>query len=475
MINRRDFLKTASRGTAGFTLGGFLARAYGSAEAIGPLAASALPETDRILVLIQLDGGNDGLNTLVNYEHDAYYRARPTLNVPKAQVLPINDTLGLHPELKGFKELYEEGLMTAVRGVGYPNPNRSHFRSTDIWMTASDADEYLTHGWLGRYLESDLPDFQENLPEQPLAVDIGPVLSLALLGKNGAMGIALRNPRQFFNLVDQGNKIIDKNSTPTPAGYELDFIRQVNFESLRYSHQVRKAANRGKNKATYPSTTLASRLSMVARLISGDLRSRVYLVSQRGYDTHANQLTRHTNLLQELDGAVTAFQRDLQQLGLQDRVLGLTVSEFGRRVKENGSAGTDHGTAAPLFLFGSSTVGGIHGAEPNFDKVDRRGDFFHTYDFRQVYASVLSQWFGVPKEVVRLVFPMNPQLLPLIRSTPALEAVDFTGDGKLDFDDFIAFARGFGEGDLKYDLDGDGKVGFSDFLAFAQAYGAFRQ
>ena len=278
-------------------------------------------------------------NTLVNYENDAYYNARPTLNIPKNRVLRINETLGFHPELKDLKNLYDEGLLTAIQGIGYPNPNRSHFRSTDIWLSASDSDEYLSTGWLGRYLETQFPEFPDKIPEHPLAVDIGPVVSLSLLGKNGALGIALRTPGTFFNLVNQGNKIIDKNKIPTPAGYELEFIRQVNFESLQYASQVKEAAKKGKNKVTYPGTGLGSRLSLVSRLIHGGLRSRVYLVSQRGYDTHANQLARHTALLRELNDAVAAFQNDMERLGLKDRVLGLTISEFGRRVKENGSAG----------------------------------------------------------------------------------------------------------------------------------------
>ncbi len=473
MISRRDFLKkTASTGAASFALGGFLARAYGRAEAIGPLAASALPETDRVLVLIQLDGGNDGLNTLVNYENDAYYNARPTLNIPKNQILKINETLGFHPQLKDLKNLYDEGRLTAIQGIGYPNPNRSHFRSTDIWLSASDSDEYLSTGWLGRYLESEFPEFPDKMPEQPLAVDIGPVISLSLLGKNGALGIALRNPSQFFGLVEQGNKILDQNDIPTPAGYELEFIRRVNFESLQYASQVKEAAENGKNEVRYPGTGLGSRLSLVARLIHGGLGSRVYLVSQGGYDTHANQLARHTDLMQELNDAVAAFQNDLGLLGLKDRVLSMTISEFGRRVKENGSAGTDHGTAAPLFMFGPAVNGGILGSNPDFNTLDNRGDFLHDYDFRQIYASVLNQWFGVSADIIRHVFPTAPTLLPLVRTSPYMEAGDFNRDGKIDFEDFVAFARAFGTGDPAFDLDGDGKVGFSDFIAFARAFGA---
>ena len=469
-MNRRDFIKNATRGGAGFALGGFMARAYGQAEAVGPMAAAALSQTDRVLVIIRLDGGNDGLNTLVNFENDAYYQARSTINVQKADALKLTDTQGLHPQLTGFKELYDEGQLMIMQGVGYPNPNRSHFRSTDIWMTASDSNEFLTHGWLGRYLETQTPDFPETMPEHPLAVDIGPVLSLSLLGKNGAMGIALRNPKQFVWLVERGNKIIEDGKIPTPAGFELDFIRRINFESLQYSSQVKEAADKGANRAEYPDSPIGNQLGLVSRLIAGGLKSKVYLVSQRGYDTHANQINRHNTLMTDLNAAVTAFVQDLRQHQLQDRVLGMSISEFGRRTKENGSAGTDHGTSAPLFFFGPTVNAGITGKVPNFDQTDRRGDFFYEYHFRQVYASVLNQWFDVSGNVISSIFPSNPSLVPVLRSISDQSKVDFNADGKVDFTDFIEFAQGYGGTNPKYDLDSDGTVGFGDFLRFVDAY-----
>jgi len=472
MISRRDFLKRAS--TATFALSGFNTRAYGRAEALGPLAATALPTTDRVLVIVQLDGGNDGLNTLINYENDAYYRARPVLQIPKNEVLPLSDTLGLHPDLKGFHRGFSEGTMMGIQGVGYPNPDRSHFRATDIWLTASDADEYLATGWLGRYLEKQTPDFPNTLPEHPLAIDIGPVISLSLLGRNGSLGIALRNPQQFYNLVDNGNKILGENAPPpTPAGFELDFVRQINAESLQYASEVQAASEAGLNQASYPSGTLSEQLALIARLIHGGLKTRVYLVSQKGYDTHANQLVRHSALLTELDEAVTAFQTDLTMLGLSDRVLGMTISEFGRRVRENGSVGTDHGTSAPMFLFGTSLRGGLVGPDQDFDTLDTRGDFIHSYDFRKLYGSVLSQWFGVPRTVIETVLPSARSRIRLIRD-PELEPADFNSDGDVNFDDFLEFARFFGSTEAKYDLDGDGRVGFNDFLKFVDLFGKAR-
>ena len=469
-MNRRDFLKNASRGGAGFALGGFMTRAYGRAEAVGPMAAAALSQTDRVLVIIRLNGGNDGLNTVINFENDAYYQARPGVHIKKEDALKLTDLQGLHPQLTGFKELYDEGQLMVVQGVGYPNPNRSHFRSTDIWMTASDANEFLTHGWLGRYLETQLSGSPDALPEHPLAVDIGPVLSLALLGKNGAMGIALRNPRQFVYLVERGNKIIEDNQIPTPAGYELDFVRRINFESLRYSAQVQDAASQSANRVAYPDNSLADKLSLVTRLIAGGLKAKVYLVSQGGYDTHANQINRHDVLMRDLDASVAAFVQDLREHQLQDRVLGMSISEFGRRVKENGSAGTDHGTSAPMFFFGPSINASVVGADPNFDRVDNRGDFFYDYDFRQVYASVLNQWFAVSENVLSNIFSSSPALIPLLSSTSQFAKADFNADGKVDFNDFLQFAQAYDGTEAQYDLDGDGNVGFGDFLQFVEAY-----
>ena len=439
------------------------------------MAATALSDTDRVLVIVRLDGGNDGLNTVVHYQNDDYYHARPTLGIPanEARVNKLDDEHGFHPSLTGFKQLHDEGRFLTIQGVGYPNPDRSHFRSTDIWMTASDSNEFLSTGWLGRYLDAVNPDFPNTLPEHPLAIDIGPVLSLALIGKGGGMGIALRDPREFSSLVNLGNQIIDDNHVPTPAGFELDFIRQVNRESIQYSDELRTASDMGRNQAEYPDTTLAGQLALIARLIAGGMQSRVYLVSQRGYDTHSNQLGRHETLMTDLNDAILAFQNDLTMLGLDKRVLGMTVSEFGRRVKENGSAGTDHGTSAPVFLFGSEVTPGLMGSDPNFRDVDGRGDFFHQYDFRQVYASVLNQWFNLPESVSTGILPSATDLLPIIRPVRT-DASDFNNDGIVDFQDFLQFADGFKRGDTRFDIDGDGETGFSDFLEFARAFGRRR-
>ncbi len=476
MISRRKFLKRSGKAAgASIALGGYLARAYSQETTVGPMGATGLTDTDRILVIVRLDGGNDGLNTLIPFRNDSYYNARPTLGIPANEVLPnkLDDDRALHPALTGFKQLHEEGGLLSIQGVGYPNPDRSHFRSTDIWMTGSNTDEFLTTGWLGRYLDAVNPDFPNTLSEHPLAIDVGPVLSLALIGKRGGMGIALRNPREFSSLVNLGNQIIEDTRIKTPAGFELDFIRQINKESIQYSDELKVANERGSNKIDYPGTTLAGQLALIARLIDGGMQSRVYLVSQRGYDTHSNQLDRHTNLMTDLNDAVFAFQQDVAALGHSRRVLGMTVSEFGRRVKENGSAGTDHGTSAPVFLFGTELASGVLGPNPDFISVDSRGDFFHSYDFRQVYASILNQWFEIPEPITRAILPSASDLLPIVRPVQT-DASDFNNDGVVDFQDFLQFADGFQRGDTRFDIDGDGQTGFSDFLEFARAFGRRR-
>ena len=478
-MRRRDFFKRALATGAGlfpFTVGGFPVRAYGRTADIGVLSAAAdAPPTDRVLVMIQLQGGNDGLNTVIPYADDAYYRARPTLGLKQTDLTPISDTLGFHPSLAPLKPLYDSGKLAVVQGVGYANPDRSHFRSTDIWLTGSNSDEVLATGWLGRYVDYQFPNFHDDKTSDPLAIHISSVLSLSLQGKSGGTGIALQDPVQFFNLVNRGNQIIGTGAPPTPAGSELQFVREINAESLQYSKQVKAAADRGKNVAQYPSGSLAGQLALVARLIAGGLQTRIYIVSQGGYDTHATQGSRQAQLLGELGKDVAAFQDDLQKLGVSNRVVGLTISEFGRRVAENGSQGTDHGTAAPLFLFGDRVRGGVLGPNPDFTRLDAVGDLVYTYDFRQVYASVLRQWFEVSDDGLKSVFPRSLTLLPLVQlAQSGAFAGDFNSDGKVDFDDFFAFAQAFGSTDPTYDLDKSGKVDYNDFFIFADNFGRRR-
>ncbi len=430
-MERREFLKHSVKAglvlSALPALGRFPARALAYTPAVDHLRRLT-GQSDRVLVLIQLQGGNDGLNTLVPVENPLYYAARPTIAIPKAQTLPLTDTLGWHPALAGFRELYERGELAIVQGVIYPNPDRSHFRGTDIWVTATDADVFLGTGWIGRYLET----FTEHLPpgeipEEPLAVQIGGASSLLLQSDRGLMGISFRDPREFYRLVAQGDIGFSGPVPDTPAGQELLFVRSIAQAAQRYAQRVRQAAEQGSNRVAYPDSDLAQKLRIVAQLVSGGLGAKVYIVGieRNAFDTHAYQggvTGVHASLLRELADAVKAFMDDAKALGIAERIAGMTFSEFGRRVQENATAGTDHGTAAPLFVFGANVLGGrIHGQDPDLANLDPRGDLLMQYDYRQVYAAVLLQWFAAPQTLAQRVLLREFSPLPLFREPTAVQ------------------------------------------------------
>ncbi|MCS7000771.1 MAG: DUF1501 domain-containing protein [Bacteroidota bacterium] len=432
-MKRREFLHRSTAGLALATLG----TAFGGVRLRALAASPTLSAwqrltggSDRVFVLIQLTGGNDGLNTIIPIENPLYYQARPTLAIPKNQTLPLTPTLGWHPALRYFRDLYNEGRLSIVQNVTYPNPDRSHFRGTDIWLTATDSDVFKSSGWVGRFLETLAPEFPDRLPDEPLAVQIGTTLSLSLQGNRGSLGITFRDPETFYSLVDQQDSSTLYDSAPnTFGGTELEFIRTVERSSQLYSQAVKRAADRQKtNTVTYPANNqLAQSLRIVARLIAGGLSTKFYLVSVGGnvYDTHINQgaLTGiHPQLLQELAEAVKLFLDDCRGLGIADRVAGMTFSEFGRRVMENGSRGTDHGTAAPLFVFGEKIIGGqLLGRDPDLANLDSRGDLLMEFDYRQVYAAALLQWFGAPMNTLQSVLFREFAALPLFQQVSSVE------------------------------------------------------
>lgn len=403
MINRRRFLRNAGRtGIAVATLPGIVdsmsmrALAQGTDELDKLLGAS-----DRILVLIQMAGGNDGLNTVVPVTDPKYYDNRPSISLRKEDTHRINDTLGWHKSMSGFRDLYDAGNIAVVQGVTYPNPDRSHFRGTDIWLTATDTDVFKSTGWLGRYLSTFAPNYPTVLPEHPLAIQIGTSISLGLLVDQGPIGISFRDPDEFYRLVNTGasEEVPPGDVEDTPAGREVEFMRNIARSANVYARVIKEAADKGATAQQYPTTDLGAKLKVVSQLISGGLKSRVYLVSwaNNNFDTHANQggaAGAHANLLGDLSTSVAAFMADLKTQGLDERVTGMTFSEFGRRVAENGSQGTDHGTAAPLFVFGTSINGGVYGNNPSLTDLDERGDLLMQNDYRDVYASILLQWFG---------------------------------------------------------------------------------
>jgi uncharacterized protein (DUF1501 family) len=369
---------------------------------------SVTGKDDTILVVMQLAGGNDGLNTVIPFADDAYFKARPGLAIPAAKVRRLDDYCGLHPSLENLGALLGEGHASIVQGVGYPNPNRSHFRATEIWHTASDADKHEAYGWLGRYCDAACAG------EDPSAgIAIGDQVPQALRSESGK-SIAIGAPQdyQFQDGMDPAPMESDDDAG-APAGGSIDmlfgasdpdvnvadFLQRTALEAVASSSQVQDILRRAHLGAEYPATDLGRRLQLVARLIGGGMASRVYYVSLGGFDTHANQAGAHDRQLAVFDQAVGAFCRDMQAQGNFDRVLLLTFSEFGRRVAQNASAGTDHGAAAPLFLFGGALKGGLVGKHPSLTKLER-GDLVHHTDFRSVYATLLEQWLKTPSAPV---------------------------------------------------------------------------
>lgn len=430
-MKRRSFLKSAAMGAVvPVTIGGYGMRTYGSSPLLHALARRAAA-TDRVLVIIQLNGGNDGLNTLIpTDQYSNLSKARSNVLIPENKVLALSGKtgVGLHPAMTGLRNLYNDGLVSAVQSVGYANPNFSHFRSTDIWMSGSDATEYLPTGWMGRYLDKRFQGFPTGYPNtnmtDPLAIQIGSVVSLTFMGPEVNMGMAITDPTTFYNLVNGTG-----GSVPaTPAGKELEYIRMVANQTNAYGTVIKNAANAGNNLSTkYPTgNNLADQLKIVAKLIKGGLKTPVYMVSIGGFDTHSQQtdttdttLGIHATLLKNLGDAIEAFQDDLKLMGIADKVAGMTFSEFGRRIQSNFSGGTDHGAAAPLFVFGTSVQPGIIGKNPNIPGTTTVADNVPMqFDFRQVYASVLKDWFGLSdNEVISIFGGKSHQILPIFNSS----------------------------------------------------------
>lgn len=427
-MNRRNFFKhTLPVFTLPMLLSGQAVGAYKSNALINALEKMT-EGSDRVLVLIQLNGGNDGLNTLIPLDqYAALNNARPQLLIPENQVLRLYDEVGLHPSMSGMHQLFQEERLGIVQSVGYPNPNFSHFRGTDIWTSASGSGEVVETGWLGRYLQQEHPDFPEGYPNEshphPLAITIGSVVSQTCQGTAVNMGMAINNPEAFYQIVDG---TVD-TAPETPAGYELTYIRQMMQQTDLYTSVIRDAAQAGNNlSALYPSegtNRLADQMKIVAKLISGGLQTKIYVVTIGGFDTHAfqvqanepNTVGTHATLLAQVSEAIQAFQNDIELLGLGHRVLGMTFSEFGRRIKANLSYGSDHGAAAPLFVFGSQVNPIIHGTNPDLPlNASVNDNLPMQFDFRSVYWSVLKDWFSLPDSELRELLFEDFQYLPIL-------------------------------------------------------------
>ena len=412
---------------ATWTLPVFLERTFFALDA---LAADAVTQTvtgkdGTILVVLQMAGGNDGLNMVIPYADDAYHVARPRLRLSADQVLKIDNHIALSPKLNGLKSLYDDGHVAIVQGVGYPNPNRSHFRSTEIWQTASDADRTVSDGWLARYFDNCCGG-----ADPTVGVAIGEETPQAFAAKNPT-GVTFSRPEQFrfrpsepgrgqlsaeeifFRQLNEAGVAEESGTVASNTGGSigaipgkakndlstLDFLQRTALDAQLSSDKILAIARKYKSSVTYPQGQLAAGLNIIARMIAGGLPTRVYYASQGGFDTHAGQINTHERLMGEFNDAVTAFVADLKQQGNFERVLLLTFSEFGRRVQENANGGTDHGAAAPMFVLGGAIKPGLFGKYPSLTDLDH-GDLKFNTDFRSVYGTVLDRWLKAPSEIV---------------------------------------------------------------------------
>lgn len=401
--SRRTFIRQMGiAGTASFLLGNTPL----SAISASPLAKALMttgPEDDRILVLIRLNGGNDGLNTIIPvYDYGSYQNARNDIAIPQNELINLTDELAMPDTMSALENMWQDGQMKLVNNVGYPDHNLSHFRSTDIWASATNADVESNRGWLGGLLEQEYPDFLTNPPETPPAIQMGSSGNIVFNDAAGFdMSLNVANPEQLLSIAQTGQLYDPLDVPECHYGEQLSYVRSVANNTFRYAGIVASAYEEGSNSVEYANNDLATQLALVARLIRGGLGTRLYMVVHNGFDTHVDESSRHPELINQLANAVSNFHADLSQASMGDKVLSMTFSEFGRRINQNASGGTDHGTAAPLFLFGEGLNGnGSLGGLPDLQEIDQNGNLIFTTDFRQIYATVLEQWLCIEPDIV---------------------------------------------------------------------------
>jgi len=385
ILNRRSFLQVGSLASASMMMPKFL-KAFEK--------DNLAPPGNKVLVVVQLSGGNDGLNTVIPYRNDIYYRSRPTLGIQREQALSLTDEIGIHPALQGLKGLYDEGSLAIMNNVGYPNPDRSHFRSMDIWQSASASSENWTDGWIGRFLDAQCKGCDK--PVQALEID--DTLSLAMKG-DLQKGLAFKDPdklqaaandRMFKELLGKENSghPIEDDHAP------VDYLYKTMGATMSSAGYIKNQFKAYKTKELFPATDLGKNMQTIARLIMSDISTKVYYVSHGAFDTHVNQLASQQTQLKRLDEAITALTRELKNNNRFQDVVIVTFSEFGRRVAQNASGGTDHGTANNMFLIGGGLKKqGLLNDGPDLVNLDE-GDLQHTVDFKSVYATLLKNWLG---------------------------------------------------------------------------------
>ena len=376
-MNRRQFISVS----ATFTSGALIVPNF-----LYALGNKSFNTNSECLIFIQLNGGNDGLNTYIPYEDPLYKALRPNIGFSKNEVINKSNGMGFHPVLKGLSTIQQNGDLSVIQNVGYPNPNRSHFRSQEIWQTASSSNEYINNGWIGRFLDLQCKDH-----EPTAGINIDTIDNLSLKGEEPNF-ITVKNLNRF-KIHDAEVESLEPSGNP-----QLDFARKISYSLTEGSEEIQNALKHSKTEISYPKSELASKMEWIARLIKGNLNSKVYYTSLNGFDTHNNQLGIHKTKLKELDEAVSAFYNDLKYAKLMDQATIIIFSEFGRRVKDNGS-GTDHGTAAPMFIIGGRNKGKVFGNNPDLINLDN-GDLIYKTDFRSVYATLLNKKMGFDPKLI---------------------------------------------------------------------------
>jgi len=412
-MKRRNFIKNLSLASLSLP---FISNGFGMQAITKKLFGSSKNAEDRVLIIIRLNGGNDGLNMIIPIDqYDNLMIQRPNIILPQNQILSLTNSVGIHPIMTGMKTMFEQGKLTVVQNVGYPEQNRSHFRSSDIWASGS-LDINQTSGWMGRYFESEQANFPEDYPNidfpDPFAISMGSELSTTCQGLMGNFSHAVSDPFNAANLLETSVE-----NDGTYYGSQIEYIATMLNQTNEYGNQISVASNSGNSLSTLydPTNSIAVQLKYIAQMISGGLKTKVYILNINGFDTHDSQVLQtnttqgeHADLLKKLSDAIAAFQNDLQLLGLEERVAGMTFSEFGRQVASNGSFGTDHGDAAPLFLFGKCVNSGIIGPNPQINnQIDGQSGVEMEIDFRDVYASILKDWFEVPVSSIQNLFEHN--------------------------------------------------------------------
>ncbi len=430
-MKRRSFITKTALGLAS----PLVSNAFGGSEKLKNILTAAISTSDKandhVLVLINLAGGNDGLNTIIPLEtFGSLWAARTSIVVPDNKFLAskLSKFIAFHPAIEGLRDLFDESKLRIVNGVGYPNPDFSHFKSTDIWMSGSSSNETLLTGWLGRYLSNQFENYPINYPNEafpdPPAIVTTSILPLLLQGNSSNLGEVVIDPSNNYQLFDNKLPFIANGK----AARELEFLRQSSNLSNQYSGKLFEKVAKVSQQKPYPDTQMGNQLKTIAKLVAGGVKTKIYIASLSGFDTHANQVDKtepwkgaHANLLRELSEAIVAFQADLKFLGIEKRVIGATFSEFGRRVGSNASLGSDHGAAAPMLIFGEQALGGVLGENPKIEiYANPNTNVAMQYDFRSVFASLLKDWFCVNQNVLETVFMKNYQYLPLVANFDCL-------------------------------------------------------